>query len=250
MDDKLAITTDHFLGHKLKICQPKTGYRAGVDPVLLAASIPAEADQSVLELGCGVGVASLCLKTRVRNVKVTGVEILPELVKLAKLNALNNTLAFSVIEGNVADLPNELLDQSFDHVMVNPPYFQRGRGTPANNWMKELARVENLPLKIWTETATRRVKPKGYIHFIFRTERLPELLSSLPNHMGSIEVLPLVPRDGSASDLVLLKARKSGKAPFKIKPQIAMHTDKSQVHGAEDYTRQIKSVLRFGSPLL
>ena len=250
MDDKLAITTDHFLGHKLKICQPKTGYRAGVDPVLLAASIPAEADQSVLELGCGVGVASLCLKTRVRNVKVTGVEILPELVKLAKLNALNNTLAFSVIEGNVADLPKELLDQSFDHVMVNPPYFQRRRGTTTNNWMKELARVENLPLKIWTETATRRVKPKGYIHFIFRTERLPELLSSLPNHMGSIEVLPLVPRDGSASDLILLKARKSGKAPFIMKPQIVMHTDKSQVYGAEDYTRQIKSVLRCGSALL
>ena len=250
MCDIFETTTDHFLGRRLNICQPKRGYRAGVNPVLLAAAVPAEANQSVLELGCGVGVASLCLKIRLGEVQVTGLEILPELVKLAKLNAMNNSLEFTVIEGDVADLPRDLLDKSFDHVMVNPPYFKRENGMPAQNWIKEIARVENLPLKIWIETASRRVKPKGYVHFIFRTERLPELLSSLPHYMGSVEVTPIVPRDGWMSELILLKARKSGKTPFKLKPQIVMHKNGSQGSGAAGYTKQISSVLRFGSPLM
>ena len=49
-------TADEFLGGKLLIKQPRNGYRAGIDPVLLAASVNAKAKQTVLELGCGVGV--------------------------------------------------------------------------------------------------------------------------------------------------------------------------------------------------
>ena len=49
------LTCDDFLGGRLSIWQPRDGYRAGVDPVLLAASVPARAGQSVLELGCGTG---------------------------------------------------------------------------------------------------------------------------------------------------------------------------------------------------
>ncbi|MAI58873.1 MAG: methyltransferase [Rhodobacteraceae bacterium] len=250
MDDILVTTTDHFLGRKLKICQPERGYRAGVDPVLLAAAVPAEANESVLELGCGVGVASLCLKSRISEVAVTGLEILPKLVQLARLNAVSNALDFNVVEGNIVNLPRDLLEKSFDHVMANPPYFRRDSGIPGKNWMKEFARVEITPLRIWTETASRRVKPKGYVHFILRTERLPELLDSLPHYMGSVEVTPLVPREGCMSGLMLLKARKSGRASFKLKPQIVMHQHGSHGSGTDGYTQHISSVLRDGSALI
>ncbi|MCO4829001.1 MAG: methyltransferase, partial [Lentibacter algarum] len=59
------LTHDAFLGGRLKLWQPKQGYRAGVDPVLLAASIAAKAGESVLDLGCGAGAAALCLGRRV-----------------------------------------------------------------------------------------------------------------------------------------------------------------------------------------
>ena len=55
------LTDDGFLGQRLHILQPRQGYRAATDPVLLAAAVPAQSGQSVLELGCGAGVASLCL---------------------------------------------------------------------------------------------------------------------------------------------------------------------------------------------
>ena len=48
---------DGFLGGRLRIAQPAQGYRAGADAVMLAAACPARPGQSVLELGCGAGVA-------------------------------------------------------------------------------------------------------------------------------------------------------------------------------------------------
>jgi hypothetical protein len=61
------LTTDAFLGGRLTVRQPRAGYRAGVDPVLLAAAVPARAGEAVLDLGAGPGWRSLCLGRRVRG---------------------------------------------------------------------------------------------------------------------------------------------------------------------------------------
>ena len=81
-----ALTCDAFLGGRMHLYQPKNGYRAGVDPVLLAASINATAGQSVLELGCGAGAAGLCLAARVRGLTVSGVERQADSAELARRN--------------------------------------------------------------------------------------------------------------------------------------------------------------------
>ncbi|MDO9527017.1 MAG: hypothetical protein Q7J57_16005, partial [Gemmobacter sp.] len=44
-----GLTLDAFLGGRLQISQPRQGYRAAADPVLLAAACPALPGQSVLE---------------------------------------------------------------------------------------------------------------------------------------------------------------------------------------------------------
>ncbi|PJE33810.1 methyltransferase, partial [Pseudooceanicola lipolyticus] len=46
------LTRDSFIGGRVWLWQPRRGYRAGVDPVLLAAAVPARPGQRVLELGC------------------------------------------------------------------------------------------------------------------------------------------------------------------------------------------------------
>ena len=53
----MTTTEDLFLDGRLRIRQPANGYRAGADPVFLAAAVPAKPGESVLELGCGAGVA-------------------------------------------------------------------------------------------------------------------------------------------------------------------------------------------------
>ncbi len=81
-----AFTSDKFLDGKVKAKQPARGFRAGLDAVMLAAGVPARDRDEVLELGAGVGTASLCLAARA-GCSVTGIEIDEGLAALANENA-------------------------------------------------------------------------------------------------------------------------------------------------------------------
>ena len=115
------LTTDAFLGGRLAIRQPKAGYRAGIDPVRLAAAVPARSGETVLELGCGAGVAALCLGRRVPGLALAGIERQGDYAVLARENAAANGIAFEVVEGDLARMPASLRARSFDHVIANPP---------------------------------------------------------------------------------------------------------------------------------
>ena len=65
-------TEDRILGGRVLLRQPAQGYRVAIDPVLLAAAAPARAGDLVLDVGCGVGAAALCLAARVPGVRAVG----------------------------------------------------------------------------------------------------------------------------------------------------------------------------------
>ena len=100
------LTEDGFLGGRLSLLQPARGYRAGVDPVFLAAATPARPGQSVLDLGCGVGTAALCLGARVPDLSLAGLERQPDYAALARENATRNGIPLTVIEGDLPARPN------------------------------------------------------------------------------------------------------------------------------------------------
>jgi len=54
-------TEDRLLNGRVALRQPQTGFRAGLDAVLLAAFVPAKPGETVLEAGPGSGAAFLCL---------------------------------------------------------------------------------------------------------------------------------------------------------------------------------------------
>ena len=207
------LTHDAFLGGLLHLWQPRKGYRAGVDPVLLAATIPAVSGQRVLELGCGVGAAILCLGARVQGLSLTGIER-EEIY--ATLAARNGEGALEVVQADIAALPLTLRQRQFDHVLANPPYWRREASIAAGDPMREAALGEETPLALWVETAAKRLAPKGLLHIIHRAERLPDILAALPHDMGGIEVLPIAARQGRAAERVIVRARKSGRADFRI----------------------------------
>ncbi|WP_349237791.1 hypothetical protein [Mameliella sp. LZ-28] len=70
-----ALTEDAMLGGRVRLLQPKDGYRAGTDPVVLAAAVAAQPGQSVLELGCGAGPGLCCLGARVPGLRLSGLEL-------------------------------------------------------------------------------------------------------------------------------------------------------------------------------
>src|SRR5690242_10913614 len=61
----LELTDDEFLGGRVKLWQPKDGFRAGLDSVMLAAAVQVKPGARVCDLGVGVGTASVCLAARV-----------------------------------------------------------------------------------------------------------------------------------------------------------------------------------------
>ena len=123
------LTHDAFLGGKVHLWQPRKGYRAATDPVLLAAACPAKTGQTVLELGCGVGTASLCLRSRV-DVRLSAIELQPAYADLARRNATEANYEMEVIDADLSQLPTDIRTRSFDHVILNPPYYGPGTASP------------------------------------------------------------------------------------------------------------------------
>lgn len=243
------LSCDKFLGGKLRIHQPKYGHRAGVDPVLLAAAVDAKSGQSVLELGGGVGVVSLCLGWRVPGLELTALEIQADYGELAQRNACENQIEMNVVTADIADLPFEIRQQSFDHVVANPPYYQRGQGTAATDAGRETSLAGETPLAVWVEVATKRLKPGGLLTFIQKADRLHDLLYSMDRRLGSVIVKPLAPRVGRAAELVIIQAKKGGRARFRLLAPEVMHQGDRHERDGDSYSPRIAAILRSGAPL-
>lgn len=243
------LTCDGFLGGRLRIFQPLNGYRAAMDPVLLAAAVPARPGQSILELGCGAGVASLCLGVRIGGLTLCGLELQADYATLARRNAEANGQSMTVFEGDLSAPPRELRALSFDHVIANPPYFAAEGGTPAADAGRERAQREATPLSIWMDAALRRLHPGGYLTIIQAADRLPDIFRGLDERAGDLMLLPIVPRIGRPSGRVILRVRKGARGAFRLMPPFVLHAGTAHVRDGDDLTPEARAVLRDGAAL-
>lgn len=248
MFDDAELTDDKFLCGRLRLLQPAKGYRAATDPVLLAAACPAEAGESVLDLGCGAGAAALCLGHRVPGLLLAGLELQPAYADLARRNALRNGIPLEVHEGDLARMP-KALRRDFDHVIANPPYYHAG-GSPSPVAARARAMQVETPLSDWVAAATRRLRPGGWLTLICGADGLPEVLAALPPKLGSAAVLPLAAREGRPALRVIVQARKGGRAPFRLLAPLVIHQGLAHDGDRESYTPAANAVLRDGADLL
>lgn len=245
----MTTTQDAFLGGRIRVAQPREGYRAGADPVFLAAAVPVRAGESVLELGCGVGVAMLCLLARVPDVAVTGVEREEDFAALAEANLASNGFSGTVEVADIAALPSRLRDRSFDHVIANPPFFDRARGSAAAEKGREAGRGEETPLAVWLDVAVRRLAPGGSLTIVQRAERLADCLAVLDDRVGSVTVQPLSPRAGRPAKLFVLQAKKGAKGAFRLNAPLVLHEGDRHLADGESYTPEAQEILRNGAAL-
>jgi tRNA1(Val) A37 N6-methylase TrmN6 len=235
-------TLDGFLGGRLTIAQPKKGFRAGHDTVLLAAAVPAQNGSAVLELGAGVGTAGLCLAARVAHVRVTGIEIDPSLVALANENAARNAMADRVrFElGDVAMLGNPA--QHWDHVFFNPPFHPAaGQESPRRGRDSAMRDLSNA-IGDWTRIALALTRPGGKVTAIIRSDRVEEILAAVEEGSGTV-VFPLFPRSGEIPKRSIVQLAKDRPEPLRIAAGLILH----QADGRN--TEAAEAVLRHAAAL-
>lgn len=244
------LSRDDFLGGAVRLWQPRHGYRAGLDPVLLAACIPAKPGETVLELGCGGGAAMACLGARVPGVICTGVEMQPAYATLAQRNLDDNGLTGTVYCADLSALPPEIKSDRFDHVIANPPYFEDARAVAPRSQDRAVSRSGALPLAKWVDVASRRLKPGGMATFIQRADRLPELMTAFFATLGALELWPLHPRGNRPARLVLLRGRKGRRAAFMSHPPLVLHRGENHEKDGDSYSEVVSRALRSPHSLL
>jgi tRNA1(Val) A37 N6-methylase TrmN6 len=249
--EAVAASEDEFLGGRVKVLQPQTGHRAGIDAVLLAAAVPARAGEGVLDAGAGVGVTGLCLLARVPKLKVTAVERDASLCALAAANAAKNGVAdsFSVVEADVTApaarlMAKGLKREGYDHVIANPPFHLTGTVRPAPGAARASAHVmQEEAFEAWLRFLASFAAPKSRLTVIYRPDGVPTLFKLLERRFGEITIFPLFPKAGKAASRILLHGRKGSRAGLTLLPGLVLH------HADGRYTEVAEAVLRGGEAL-
>ena len=236
-------TENRLLGGRVLVRQPRTGYRAAIDPVLLAAAVAAAPGEQVLDVGCGVGTAALCLAQRVDGVCITGIDQDPALIQVARGNAAANALGvrLTFLAADVLD-PNEALRApGFDHVIANPPHLPADAGQQARDPGRRTAAVEgNAQLADWAAFCIRMVRSGGTVTWLHRADRLPEIVIALSQGLGGLTVYPLWPGGSAArpAKRILITGRRGARGPFRLLPGLVLHRPDG------DFTAAAEAVLR------
>jgi tRNA1(Val) A37 N6-methylase TrmN6 len=240
------IVENRLLNGRVRLRQPVHGYRAGMDAALLAAAIPAQPGQSVVEAGCGAGAVLMQVASRRPGVLLTGLERDAAMAALAIENAaLNGVGATTTIrEGDVASGFRALGVAPADWAVSNPPFFDDAGALRAPAEGKRGAWMADDGLKAWTDFLLKGVKEGGRIVVVHRADRLGDLLSLLGAKAGSFAVRPIHAFADEPAKRVLVHAIKTGRAPLRLLPPLVLH-DRDGAKHAE----QAEAILR-GNALL
>lgn len=232
-----------LLRGQVKLLQPREGFHASMDTVLLAAATHVNEGQTLLDVGCGVGSAGLCVTLKNKNITLFGIDIFEENIVLARENARINGVSDRVMfEFNSLQQDTVLKDNYFDVVMTNPPYQSGGKHTPSPHAQKSLAHGEDgsdITLGEWCKYLHKKLKQGGKMVMVHRADRLDEIIRALTERrwFGSLVVKPVHSRVNEPAKRILISARKERYAPIVIKPALVMH----QADGS--YTAEAAAIL-------
>lgn len=240
--NEAATTEGSLLGGRVRHWQPRDGHRTALEPVLLAAAIPARPGQLVLEGGTGVGSALLCLAARVAGVGGLGLERDPDLARIARHNFRAND--FPGVAATTVDLTGWAAEAPYDHAFANPPWHDPAATASADRQRDAARRAIPGLFAAWAESLARALKPRGTLTFILGAGHLAGGLAAMTAAgCGSLTIFPFWPKAGRPARLVLLQAIRGGRGATTLLSGLVLH----QASGA--FTPEADAILRDGGSL-
>ncbi|MEZ2129374.1 MULTISPECIES: tRNA1(Val) (adenine(37)-N6)-methyltransferase [unclassified Sinorhizobium] len=236
MREDTAQSIDAFHRGQFHVVQPKgRGHRSGMDAMVLAALVADERPVRVADLGAGAGAAGMAVASRLEKSEVVLFERSHEMAEFARRSlALPQNAHFSgrvsVVEADVTltgKMRNEigLADDSFHHVIMNPPFNDAGdRRTPDQLKAEAHAMIEGL-FESWIRTAGAIMIPGGQLSLIARPQSIAEIIAACGRRFGGIEITSIHPRNGEDAVRILVTAIKGSRARLSLRAPLVMHDE-------------------------
>lgn len=210
----------------------------GTDSILLADFVRPQSRRHGLDLGCGGGILMLLLKTRLPELCMEGLEILPEAADIARENLRKNFPGEipCVRTGDLRNCRTYYSAGSFDFLVSNPPYFAAGSGRSAPEAGRALARSEAVcTLEDFCRACAYLLPTGGSVSLVYRAERLAELCTALcAFHLEPKRLRFILNQADSAPKLFLLEARKDAAPGLRTEPNLicrnADGSDSAEIH--------------------
>jgi tRNA1(Val) A37 N6-methylase TrmN6 len=227
-------TIDAFHRGGFFLVQPaRSGHRAGMDALALAAAVPSGFAGRVADLGAGAGAAGFAVASRCPGASVVLVENSPVMAGYARQSLdLTENVRLSgrvtVLEADVALIGKAraaagLADNSFDFAVMNPPFnAEIDRATPDD--LKRRAHVmEDGLFEAWLRTASAIVRPRGGVAIIARPASLAPILAALAGRFGSAQIVPVHARPDAPAIRIVLRALRGARGGLSLMPPLILH---------------------------
>lgn len=233
-------TQDAILRGRLRLWQPRQGYRFSVDALLVAhfgwqgLCLPSPSGagargkpRRVADLGAGSGVVGLSLAERCTDVGVDLVEIQERLAALAATNAAVGDLSDRVIvyRADLGNLRGLLPGDRYALVVSNPPFAPTDTGRESPDAERATATAERrMSLTGLVASAARLLAPRGAFSVIYPAERLPDLVvACAASGLHPTRARGVHPGPAQDARRVLLEARKASASPLRWMPPLVLH---------------------------
>lgn len=215
------------------------GLKPTTDAVFLAAACHANPSDHILDLGCGVGTVGFCVAARVPGVRITGVDRESDLVDLALINAKQNMDLANAefLVGDIRHCPARLDQPIFDHVVMNPPFYEHGTYVAPNDRLRARAlghheggdaegssvMTEGTTIIDWIMAARALVKSRGTVTMIYHAESVDDIIAVAHRRFGGITMIPLWPHQCEPARRVMIRMIKDSYAPSALHPGLVLH---------------------------
>jgi len=178
-------TFDILLDGRVRIIQPRDGYRVNQDSLRLCEFVRTMPGARGIDLGAGCGILAIVLILEEKAKKMVAMELQESMVNMARrntaLNGLSNRIETS--QGDIRQVEKLFEPRSFGLALSNPPYRGIERGRPSPSEEKNIARREQAcSLQDLVRAAAYLLKPRGVFAFCQLKERWEEIAGALKAH--------------------------------------------------------------------